>query len=442
MKRQQLKRRKIIKASISINQLPEQIFHEIFKYINYDTIIISLREVCTKFRQHVDTFVRIIGIFMLTGSTDSTDSKVMYVFKTHKNEIKGMFKVGPGCPIKPSSSISLSDAKFVVSTDNFDRRSIKELNDKLLIDTFNSVFLMFDWKYLKWIISPKAISFCNDCAKHNWKLTSNPDLFNFHSGSNFLCHSTGVIRNTNEYHTSLFARYLNINKSDDDIHDSFSWCTFQVHIPPRLKCTFNSKMIRCGTGGVIFIGGNYTPPQGLFSENQSVHLHDNMKDTSITDQSIRNQILWHGEISSCGNYMFWNAIDLGISFIRPIGFKLKNSLFIIDPLKTSGDFHLNPISSTWIYRSKMDKYDLLRKQYHHNVFELPFMYVFSFDEPKIVTDRNETFALIVVREIFDNVCKERVWIFTESDGFKEMTDLYCRFHLLDSLDNGLLIRVK
>ena len=58
----------------------------------------------------------------------------------------------------------------------------------------------------------------------------------------------------------------------------------------------------------------------------------------------------------------------------------------------------------------MDKYDLLRKQYHHNVFELPFMYFFSLDEPKIVTDANETFAVIVVREINNSVCKERVWI--------------------------------
>ena len=137
IERHQLKRRKIINPSIGINQLPEQIFHEIFKYFKYSMIIISLREVSTIFRQHVDTFINIIGIFMLTGLTGSSPWKVTYVFKTHKNEIKGIFTVGPGCPIKPSSPISLSDAKFVEPMDNFNRRTIKKLNDKVLIDSFN-----------------------------------------------------------------------------------------------------------------------------------------------------------------------------------------------------------------------------------------------------------------------------------------------------------------
>ena len=300
---------------------------------------------------------------------------------------------------------------------------------------------MFDWKCLKWITSQNTISSCNECANHNWKLTSNPNLFDFHSGSNFLCHSTGVIRNTNEYHTSLYARYLNINIRDDDIHDSFSWCTFQVHIPPRLKCTFNTKMIRCGTGGVVFIGGHCTPPEELFFENLR---GDNIRDTNITDQTIHNHILWHGEISRCGNDMFWNAIDIGISFDRPTGFKLKNSLFIIDSFNVIGDF--SRMSSNWksnnfLNHNFCDKYDLLRKQYHHNVFELPFMYYLSLDEPKIVTDRNETFAMIVVREVTQNFKKERVWIFTESDGFKEMTDLESFFSTYRR-DNGLLIRIR
>ena len=130
--------------------------------------------------------------------------------------------------------------------------------------------------------------------------------------------------------------------------------------------------------------------------------------------------------------MFWNAIDLGISFISPIGFKLKNSLFIMD---------VKPISSSWKCNNFCDKYDLLRKQYHHKVFELPFVYSLSIDEPKIVTDRNEIFALIVIKEVNKYYNEERIWIFTESDGFKEMTDLECRFYYSSFHDNGLLIRI-
>ena len=138
--------------------------------------------------------------------------------------------------------------------------------------------------------------------------------------------------------------------------------------------------------------------------------------------------------------MFWNAIDIGISFFRPIGFKLKNSLFIMDSLNLYED--VNPIPSSWKCKNVCDKYDLLRKQYHRKVFELPFVYSLSIDEPKIVTDRDETFALIVTKEVNNYVNKEKVWIFTESNGFKEMTDLGCRFYYLNFHDNGLLIRIK
>ena len=272
MERQQVKRRKIIKTSIGINQLPEQIFHEIFRYLEYNTIILSLRKVCTKFRQHVDTFTTIIGVFMLTG-TDSSPSKVMYIFKTNRNDIKGIYESAPGCPVKPSSSISLSDTIFVERMDNFNHRNIKDFNEKILIETCNSGFVMFDWKCLEWSFLEKTIPSCNGCSNHNWKLTSNPHQFNYHSGSNLIYHSTrGKI---GEYHMSLYARFLNVNLEGDDIHDSFSWCTFQIHIPPRLKCIFNSQMIKCGTG-VIFIGGHYAPPQGLSFKNLIVDCNHRM----------------------------------------------------------------------------------------------------------------------------------------------------------------------
>ena len=146
--------------------------------------------------------------------------------------------------------------------------------------------------------------------------------------------------------------------------------------------------------------------------------------------------------------MFWNAIDLGISFVRPIGFKLRNSLFIIDSFNVIGDF--GDMSSKWKCNNFCDKYDLLQKQYHHNVFEVPFMYFLSIDEPKIVTDRNETFAMIVMREVtsrtlpnlYQNFTKERVWIFTESDGFREINDLESVYNYTDYRENGLLIRIK
>ena len=45
--------------NINIIQLPEQIFREIFRYLDNKTIIFSLRNVCIKIREYVDRYIDI-----------------------------------------------------------------------------------------------------------------------------------------------------------------------------------------------------------------------------------------------------------------------------------------------------------------------------------------------------------------------------------------------
>ena len=64
----------------TILQLPELVFHEIFKYLDYKTLYFSLRDVCWKMRQHVDCHFDMKGIFMTTGENQSP-SKIIFVYK-------------------------------------------------------------------------------------------------------------------------------------------------------------------------------------------------------------------------------------------------------------------------------------------------------------------------------------------------------------------------
>ena len=69
-----------------IIQLPEQIFCEIFKYLKIETIMITLRAVCKKIKDHVDSYIKIKGIFMLTGEKSSiknedAPAKIIHIFQ-------------------------------------------------------------------------------------------------------------------------------------------------------------------------------------------------------------------------------------------------------------------------------------------------------------------------------------------------------------------------
>ena len=125
------------------------------------------------------------------------------------------------------------------------------------------------------------------------------------------------------------------------------------------------------------------------------------------------------DVTSDGNNMSWKAVRLGVfgvKLIRTMCFKLKNNIYILD---------------SWHARdgecNSCGKYDLREKEYHRNVFEVPFIYFPEvFNEPKIITDANETFAIFVVRIMcycpFTFV-KEKMWIFTEDEGFRSLCDL-------------------
>ena len=176
-------------------------------------------------------------------------------------------------------------------------------------------------------------------------------------------------------------------------------------------------MFMCGLTKVVFLGGLHVFPS---EPNDSVtrfrYVSQRMKET-----------LWYGELANDGRSMHWNEVDTGRfeRFVKPMCFLLNDNLYIFE----------------WWSKFNIrfcDRYDLHERKYYRNAFNVPFLLVSNLVySPKIVTNTGDTFALIFVRirNEDSSVVKEKFWIFTENDGFKELSDLETTIRKCDNASN-------
>ena len=82
-------RRKFQKRTVitGVLDLPEQIFRDIFQYLDFDTIFITIRKVCQKLKRYVDDYKKVVGVFMLMAQKPTMPRKLMFVLQQH-NGIK------------------------------------------------------------------------------------------------------------------------------------------------------------------------------------------------------------------------------------------------------------------------------------------------------------------------------------------------------------------
>ena len=71
-----------LKETKFILDLHENIFHEIFKFLNYDTIYFKLRAVCRTLRIYADSFIQLGGVFMFLGQQSS---QLLHMYKRKQN---------------------------------------------------------------------------------------------------------------------------------------------------------------------------------------------------------------------------------------------------------------------------------------------------------------------------------------------------------------------
>ena len=178
----------------------------------------------------------------------------------------------------------------------------------------------------------------------------------------------------------------------------------------------------------------------------------------------RNHLIWHGELSNNGQKMVWNTTNIEVPLAeKRTCLKLKSNIYIftltpsMDVYPTNYPYHL------FRYKLACNRYDMKDRQYHRNEFIIPL----TLNNPscikyelKSITNADETLAIILLRDWSQNIrlqtyhtylgfsvapyIKERIWVFTEINGFKEMPTLETTYQTCSCIPpvHEKLIRIK
>ena len=267
--------------NVTMDQLPDPVFREIFKYLDDKTILFKLRDVCIRIREQVDNYIPIKGIFMITGE-DNFPSKIIYTFQRVGKEIDGHLELGPGCPIPIYYAIKVANT-------HPQKRSEHNFDCKVPFFTFNSSCFTFDYKSKSWIPIQEDIPLCNETSNHNIQLISNPELFEFYTVTSKGPASTDLYYVPS--YMSLKVRYLRSERRENGSYLIRSQCIYSIDLPPHLKNLRYFTLIRCSPLEIILVGGTYIRPYKNFSDQ-------------IESQ---NNYIWHGKFSADGRDMIWST---------------------------------------------------------------------------------------------------------------------------------------
>ena len=414
----------------TILQLPELVFHEIFKYLDYKTLYFSLRDVCWKMRQHVDCHIDMKGIFMTTGENQSP-SKIIFVYKKAGSEIEGSYEYGPGCPSPISHVVKLTESKQKEEKGIF-------CDHKVSFFTHNSRCLTFDYKYLQWSSIQQDIPLCSIAFNHNNLLTWNPESVEFYTTTTMDPVATDGY---NQSSMNLFAQHLNCNSIEDGFFTFHSRCVYLIDLPLELKNLRYFTMIRCTPQEVLFIGGSFIGPYQLFGR-----------------EVTHNYKIWHGVLSNNGCNMIWSPSNMtgrnrgvwGLQLHEPMCIKLKDYIYIFVGFQRLSFYKWDSLYPK-MGKMSVDRYDWKQQIYDRREFGVPYAFMQA-NELKSVSSSDETFAIIISRQWENRInslpcdpfVEERVWIFNPyiDPRFKELFSPSTTSNLDRPLDYEKLLRLR
>jgi hypothetical protein len=94
----------------SIVDLPEQLFREIFKYLDTETVYFAMRNVSQEIKKQVDQYIELRGVFIVTG-TFCCSTRLIHIFKRYGNELESYYKIAPALPFFISHSWTFPEKK-------------------------------------------------------------------------------------------------------------------------------------------------------------------------------------------------------------------------------------------------------------------------------------------------------------------------------------------
>ena len=142
-----------------------------------------------------------------------------------------------------------------------------------------------------------------------------------------------------------------------------------------------------------------------------------------------NRVIWQGTLTDENTKIEWDAIDIGGSCMgyNPICFKLQDNVYIItgDRKHCSSNnnriWHSSCVSCTH-HTNTFDRYNYKEKKMYLNAHSMLDGLFNMYHPVQIATDKNETFAVLLFKNVCGMGCEVKMLIFTEEGGFVQVCD--------------------
>ena len=425
---------KTSRQAITILDLHESIFHEIFRFLDIDTVYVKIRAVCCALRIYAESFVQLSGVFVLHGHGYC---KLLRMYKLKQNII--FISVPSRMPYLPSHAIIYRDSfwgrvddKVLVWGLTRTNKGLwtKDALGKIICQKKNKIYwpceLMlkcvyeYNPKENKWIkftsIDPSSVRNDGDVLNDHhfrvmWYPIGNMGLIlalknNISKNAPYpVCFPDPLIM-TPDYRTHTL---YDVNSKQSFSHmpndgDLYSY----PNIPLEISSLENFVIIRVSDNKIIIFGGHNALGQNLW--------------------------LWQGELTNERSLIKWTR-KCKIGRLRyfcsgnPFGFKLGDDLYFVG-YDDRIDIEQDGIRSESHQRQAhfyCDRYNLTEDQYNTNIYSVPssLNHVDYGDNNHIIVlkDKHETFALIIA-----GANRELSFHFTAGKGFEETpTVIYSNF---------------
>lgn len=402
---------KKLKEAKSILDLHENIFHEIFRFLDNYTISVNVRGACRVLKIYADNCIQLRGVFVLHAQGYC---QLLQMYKLKRNIV--FISIRPQMKYPAFNEIASKDAIWTMFNDKLVALSLIRSKEgprtqdalvKIISENQNKIYWFCELKLQNlYEYSPKENKWMVKCMKLYdqhlrvlWYPVGNTGLIlasknNTSKNTPYpLCFPDPLII-TPDYRTTTFhdgntKQYFSHLSNDGDL------CTY-LNIPHEISTLRNPCIIRVTENKVMIFGGRSALGQ--------------------------NSWLWQGELKNKISLIEWtrkcNIGDLYLYWRNPFGFKLGDDLYFIvygaplddssnEPHKRQDDLYC-------------DRYNLTEDNYTANVYSVPStlkngFYCCNLPSIVLLKDKHETFALILAGEN-----REPSFLFTAGKGFDDV----------------------
>ena len=413
------KKKRLDYNHVHILDLSEQIFRQIFLYLD-DRSIVDLKKVCNKIKSYVTNYVEMERRFLVlyNGFDRRLPMESIHMIKCPTRNPTILARMA-------DSSLSVSNPpspykKHAFAT-NIHQTNVIGLyyaNKNHRFNKFDSAtfhLYSFNSKYNKWnLISPNP-------SEDNLFLANNSLDFSSRIVFSHITELDVAVFHNIYVNQKSFIQLIRFHVHEDD--DKLTYSSSYSFMPKELRSVRGFFLGQKGRGEIILFGG---------SSDSDMPLSDCLGFISTYMNNV-----WHGTLSVNGTEIIWRDTNHVLPNMKPLLFMFyfDDNIYILEGLEDSDeDSEDSPrslvesvsLGSASAYTT-CHKYCLTDKKYYENINRLPeSWYAFSSSYGDLVSiDKTNQFVLIIARKMFcdgtekNNDDRRRILFFTEKEGFQE-----------------------